>query len=437
MDKDIDAEVDVDLDLAPDDAVVPLQSGKACNAQAPCEIQEAWRNSGGNADALRVLYYTTHGGTATNFEGVASSVRIGAALDKFNPNQIAPYGMTHARARALVDGGHAAWVCAGYDVVVIADTVPHGRAVLLSLLEADDSPLKCAAKVVVEMTNRFDWDVRDKNAYYTMIRTLVRLSETKLKGSLVWVSNNNVEQAFVESRIRRKFRVPVRVLRPLGISKDYQYPLAEAPSLEKFAAREAYEGNEIYRVLRTKYQKLKMLLVPRAQNYGGPKNLLKFKGFIDFPYQYSVMKFYENIAHGVPQFFPSPRLFESLFEQGLSTPQNDLRWANPNVAKDLAIKRAAKLLSPSRTSQRLSSDFPAWAEFFDIYDPVFEPFVYFFDSLDELVQLQEKTAAEIDFKNVRENGVHFYEVYRESILSGWADVFRQLGWQTGKRMEVR
>ena len=146
-----------------------------------------------------VLYYNTHGGCNQNMRGVMRS--LGVKVDLFNPKQVSGYGMSAQRARYLIDSGHVDFVCSKYDIIILGDTIPHGRAILESLLLKD--PMKqCRSKVVVEMTNRFDWDITDKSAYYNTISELVQLSKTTLKDKLFWVANNNVEKAFLEHKVR-------------------------------------------------------------------------------------------------------------------------------------------------------------------------------------------------------------------------------------------
>ncbi|KAJ3093972.1 hypothetical protein HK100_006328, partial [Physocladia obscura] len=158
-----------------------------------------------------VLYYNTHGGCAQNMKGVMRS--LGVRVDHFNPQQVSGYGMNARRAKALIDQGHVDYVCSKYDIIILGDTIPHGRAILESLL-LPNSRNQCRSKIVVEMTNRFDWDITDKSAYYDSISKLVQLSKTVFKDKLFWVANNNVEKAFLEHKVG--VSMPhVRVLRPL------------------------------------------------------------------------------------------------------------------------------------------------------------------------------------------------------------------------------
>ncbi|KAJ3408655.1 hypothetical protein HDU80_005004 [Chytriomyces hyalinus] len=359
-----------------------------------------------------VLYYNTHGGTNVNMKGIMKALNLDMSI--FNPKQVTGYGMSGKHAAKLINMGHVSHICESYDVVVIGDTIPHGRALMQSLLEW--SPAKqCRSVVVVEMTNRFDWDVKDKSAYYQMVRDLVRKGQTTLKNRLYWVANNNVEQAYVEFMIGMKMP-DVRVLRPVGISKDYPYPDDLPPQDEKSFASRTHDTTNIFAILKDEFD-IPLTIFPFGHKYGGPKNLLAFKGFIDIPYQYSVMKFYENIAYGVPMFVPTPRLFEYMLQSGL----HYTHCIFPNLLKRF----------PSGPDMKVKTvpGFPPWSAYMDYYDPLFAPYVYYFDSFVELQNMRSFTRAELDWKNVAVEGPKFYNAYRDEILEGWASMFRDMGYR--------
>ncbi|KAI9350221.1 hypothetical protein BDR26DRAFT_891514 [Obelidium mucronatum] len=386
-----------------------------CNAQSTsCTIVHSSLTTNGSSQSTTasssrtrpsVLYYNTHGGTNMNMKGIMKSLSL--ELDIFNPKQVTNYGMSHARAKALIDGGHVEYICSLYDIIIIGDTIPHGRALMQSLLERPNR--QCKSKIVVEMTNRFDWDVKDRRAYYAMVKQLV----LKRRDKIYWVANNNVEQAFLEFLVQVKMP-DVRILRPIGTSKDYEYPTdLPAPSAENFASR-THDTTNIFSILRDQFQ-IPITIFPFGHKYGGPKNLLQFKGFIDIPYQYSVMKFYENIAYGVPQYIPTPRLFEYMLETGL----HYTHCIFPNLLKQFP--------SGSEASVKLIPSFPQWSAYMDYYDPLFAPYVYYFDSFVELQNMRLFSRDALDWKNVKEKGPEFYSKYRLSILEGWAELFRDMG----------
>ncbi|KAJ3295980.1 hypothetical protein HDU79_007772 [Rhizoclosmatium sp. JEL0117] len=120
---------------------------------------------------------------------------------------------------------HHRWFRQEY-VIVVSDTIPHARGLLLSLLETN-SAKECTSKVILEITNRFDYALsskRDIKLYYQLFRRLAEL--TQRSDSLFWVANNNFERAYMEYRLGVSLPF-VQVLRPLGITgddSDYSYP---------------------------------------------------------------------------------------------------------------------------------------------------------------------------------------------------------------------
>ncbi|KAJ3021093.1 UNVERIFIED_CONTAM: hypothetical protein HDU68_009810, partial [Siphonaria sp. JEL0065] len=291
------------------------------------------------------LYYNTHGGTLTNIEGAMNALDL--SLDSFDAGMVTSHGSSGRRARALIEAGHVDWICSSYDVIIICDTIPHGRSILLSLLEEEPSR-RCQSKVVVEMTNRFDWEAPAKTTDF--------ISRQHYCGKIY-------------SKLANRYHVPINI-------------------------------------------------VPAAAHYGGPKNLLSFKGFIDFPYQYSVMKFYENIAYGVPQFVPTPRLLEELLWSG----DHCSSWVSVHLLKTMDRK------SPKKFSDSANPLFPSWAQLMDFYNPIFTPYVYYFDSLQELADLNPKaTINDLDTRNIRKEGRLFYIKFREELLQGWVELFHDMG----------
>ncbi|KAJ3295866.1 hypothetical protein HDU79_008218 [Rhizoclosmatium sp. JEL0117] len=346
----------------------------------------------------RVLYYNTHAGTRENMKGVMQS--LGMHLDEFNSDIVAHVGNTGRRSRQLIREGHAAWV-------IIADTIPHGRQLFESWLHPD--PLKhCGSKIILEMTNRFDWDVTDKFTYYANLRKIIATTHNRL----YFVSNNNAEFAWLQDKLGIKISGLKHILRPLGLSKSYEYPFfLPAPSKSSLLSKSEYFPR-LYKTMEKDYN-LSLTLIPEHERkYGGPATLLQFKGFLEFPYQYSVMKFYENIAYGVPQYIPSSKLLKKILNGGK---QACYHCARVEVLEGFV----GRFDIPVKTLDR-------WSGFMDFYDPLFEPFVYYFDSFKELERIDGMSWLDADWKRVREKGPQFYHSYRKEILDGWRNVFGEV-----------
>ncbi|KAJ3249580.1 hypothetical protein HDU78_000107 [Chytriomyces hyalinus] len=383
----------------------------ACNRPAPwCVIRKGWNDLGpGKKARLMAVYYNTHGGSERNLIRVFRHFNHKSlVLDVFNPDQISGYGTSGAHARAVINSGHVNFICGRYDLVILGDTIPHGRAILLSLLE-DNPARRCqAARIVVEMTNRFDWDIKegpDRGEFYRLMQKLVLLSRTLFKGRLVWVANNLADAKYFEFSLN--MTIPeIRILRPLGISEAYAYP-ADLPSPDPTVLAAQWHKTNVYGYLREE-ENISMALIPFGHHYGGPHNLLQFKGFIDIPYQYSTMKLYENIAAGVPLLVPTPRFLMELWQSGL----HPMPIFNPSVLHIFAKNR-------SKEVQTYNLE---WATYVDYYLPEFAPYIYYFDNYTELQTLSRATREKLDSKNVRVNGPKFYTEYRRDIYRGWEEV---------------
>ncbi|KAJ3128741.1 hypothetical protein HK100_009012 [Physocladia obscura] len=124
--------------------------------------------------------------------------------------------------------------------------------------------------------------------------------------------------------------------------------------------------------------------------YGGPKTLVKYKAFIEFPYQVSTMKLYENLAAGVVMLFPSKEFFKQLIQTGIHSfhPWDKISLAGDN-----------------------------WHMYMDYYHPDISPYSMLIN--DE----------NLDTKNVRVNGPKAYAKLVTQTLHGWAQLFHEMGYK--------
>ncbi|KAJ3206355.1 hypothetical protein HDU82_004557 [Entophlyctis luteolus] len=360
-----------------------------------CRINSVQSGSSGPNKGFKVLYYNTHGGCNENMKAVMTYLNL--PLDTFNPMQVSNYGMTRRKAEYLINTGHVEMICAAYDV----QRQQHGGR-----------RRSCArTKVVVEITNRFDWGVRDVAAYHALLRALAGATPTRLRARLFWVANNNFDKAYAQWRLQTPMPF-MRVLRPLGAaaaaSPAYPWDLP-AQSPRTIAAQ--LHHSAVLAGVQTNYS-LDLVVFPLGHKYGGPKNLLKFKAWLEFPYQFSTMKFYENIAHGVPQLFPSPRLLDELYSTGVHV------LLNTSMLKEMSTEDTSAFPT--------INGFPSWSGAMDHFAPEFSDYVYYFDSLEELKQLSSLSEERLDSKNVRTRGPKFYEEYRREILIGWEALFNEM-----------
>ncbi|KAJ3071063.1 hypothetical protein HDU98_005886 [Podochytrium sp. JEL0797] len=128
------------------------------------------------------------------------------------------------------------------------------------------------------------------------------------------------------------------------------------------------------------------------------------------------MKFYENIAHGVPQLFPTLRLLHEIEKTGKDV-SGFIAWIDP-------LNQICKLHHAKLLIEQVSE----CMELVDFYNREFTPFVYYFDSMEELKRMAEMRADEFDYKNVRVEGPKFYAKIREQSVETWKGMFREMGY---------
>ncbi|KAI8832420.1 mannosyltransferase putative-domain-containing protein [Chytriomyces cf. hyalinus JEL632] len=352
------------------------------------------------AKTPRILYYNTHAGTKANMEYITG--RLGLNLSHFNPDTVqGAWEMTQQRAEELVAEKFAASTCRHYDIVIIADTFPHGRALVQSLL-SDNPELKCGAQIVAELTNRFDWGLEHNRGLWdtTQLHKALWRIESKAKGpKILWTENNPLESRHLADFT---WTTPeFRLLRPVGFSPVPALEISEEES--KLVAVYPADGmtpSPLTYIL----EKLEIPHKVLPKHYGGPKTLAKYRAYMELPYQVSTMKLYENLAAGVVMLFPSKAFMTEL------------------VLKDIMF------FYPALTMFRTGKDEPDWERFMDYYHPDLAPYFYYFDSFEHLREII-LSPNPIDKNNVRTEGPKYYEGIRNKTVRGWAHLINELGFQ--------
>ncbi|KAI8614587.1 hypothetical protein BC830DRAFT_369814 [Chytriomyces sp. MP71] len=181
-------------------------------------------------------YLNGHRGCNENLRGVLGRFRLN--FNVVDPRKIAKYGMSRGDARHLVDNGWVQAFCGAVDVIIVADTVPDARGILLSLLEKDESK-RCKSKIIIEMTNRFDWLVPDSHDYVNMLRKLIKHPPK----NLWWTANNPFEAAFMANQVGM---IPnVTLLRSLGAWDVDSQIKTKKSFIQKFLELTGLNWNEV------------------------------------------------------------------------------------------------------------------------------------------------------------------------------------------------
>ncbi|KAJ3278553.1 hypothetical protein HDU76_009846 [Blyttiomyces sp. JEL0837] len=213
--------------------------------------------------------------------------------------------------------------------------------------------------------------------------------------NLYWVTNNPWEERHVF--VKTGADIKARLMRPVGFS-DVD-PGENYPGDPNKAAviHTHVDVEEMLKMHGVPYEKI-------LNEYGGTIGLKRYKVFVDFPYQVSTMKMYENIAAGVVSLAPTPEFFETIVKNGSVAfwPWDDHIGDHPDN----------------------------WTLYVETYNPTFQPFYKYFSSWTELSHIvNNMSVEEIDeVNNVRVKGPRFFEnVLRRESVEGWAKLFRDMG----------
>ncbi|KAI8617185.1 hypothetical protein BC830DRAFT_1114814 [Chytriomyces sp. MP71] len=396
---------------------------------------EDWKPNPEFADSPRITYFNGHRGCQENLHGVLSRFRLN--FRTVNPRNVTHYGMREQDARELIDSGYIGKLCNASDIIIVADTVPDARGILLSLLESNKSR-RCQSNIVVEMTNRYDWMVGDKYEYHQMLEALIDTPPS----NLWWVANNPFEEAFFLTKVGRTPNVTL--IRSLGVwnveNKNVE-PVKDNTSESSVAVvinPEFAKTNRATPMTLVDAHKIPVTRLPK--HYGGPPVLLQYKAYLEFPYQVSIMKFYENLAAGVPQVIPTPRLLFSLVKAKshhlFATWLDKLEEVAVYISDpDLhaKMKREGRFDGRNdlwRYSTVTGATYEArWMELTDFYASEFRPYVYYFDSFEELAEMVQRPWREFDVQNVRVEGPRFYKKLRRKSMLAWRDLFEEMGYE--------
>ncbi|KAJ3242325.1 hypothetical protein HDU81_005078 [Chytriomyces hyalinus] len=312
--------------------------------------------------------------------------RLGLNFTRLKPGFLGDLGMREHRANDLINDGFVQVVCASADVIIISDTLPDARPLLQSLLRPNPAE-RCSSQIVVELTNRFDWGIADFDEYHQLIWQLHHAKPANLH----WVANNAFEAKVMadDTLANPEFRI----FRPSGFS-DVP-PNVVSPQEKQMALMRELDNSEVLATMR----ELQIPFNRVVGHYGGPHTLKQYRAYIEFPYQVSTMKLYENLAAGVVMLIPSHSFFKELVEKRIHAfgPWEMLRRMGPN-----------------------------WHEYMDYYVPELSPYIYYFNSFDHLREILTSTK-DLDTKNVRVTAPAAYERITQDMLHGWADLFAEMG----------
>ena len=245
-------------------------------------------------------------------------------------------------------------MCNDFDVILVSDTIAQSRSFLQN---------QCRRRLVLRITNRFDWQLWDDSSFYSLINS------TALKMDIAVVPNNHFE-VWYASRFRSvHFRS--WVVLP-GITLDSSFSLSTIEmgttslSNKTFGVVSSHHDRFILQPILDQKNIAYTTLEPRR--YGG-SHALQNQVLVHLPYQASTMALWENLGAGVVYFLPTVRLFQ----------------------KEVLPRRICCLLQKDFDTDA-NQDF---ISYMDWYHESYHPLFLYFDTWSELESLVQNHHKEI------------------------------------------
>eukprot|EP00833_Pecoramyces_ruminatium_P005402 jgi/Orpsp1_1/1179434/evm.model.c7180000069336.1 len=301
-----------------------------------------------NQTDTKIVYISRHGGTISNFNYIAKQLNLNITILKPNYDRgKKPSCYDVDKCKSYVD-----LICSKYEYIIISDIIPDSYIFFTN---------ECKAKVVLEITNRYDVFVSNENRKDYKEKLAKAISNNK---NLIVVENNPYEVFYA---CQTNINIPnYYLIRPVG------YP--QAFLLEK----EHKEKSSI------KFKELD------SHSYGGPLALATYKAVIMLPYQVSIMKFYENIRYGVVMLFPSEKLLKEICER------NDYSLSGRNLFD---------------TKDGISN-------YMEYYTKEYRDLVVYFDKWEDIPEIIKK----INYEEKRSKCKKYMENYEKKALNLWSQV---------------
>lgn len=313
----------------------------------------------------KILYVSRHEGTFTNFCYIAKYLG-------FNVTSLIPIYSYTGRPDCYYKDKCQSFVkvkCSEFDYIIISDVIPDSYIFLIN---------KCKKKIILEITNRFDWKIKEAN-YYNIFSKAIK------KKNIIVIENNPFE--VYHACMKNIFIPNYYLIRPIG------YP----PN--NILKREHEEYHDIVAIilnqiqdkakLRVELKKLKIPFKCLPHKYGGPLILSTYKAIIFLPYQVSIMKMMENFRYGVPMIIPSEKLLRKLIKSKYSFCSGEV-FKIPNGVRN----------------------------FVEFYNDEFRDLFIYFDNFKEIPNIIQNT----DFKALREKEKEFMKNYEKKAIKMWEEV---------------
>lgn len=274
-------------------------------------------------------------------------------------------------------------ICNEYSLIIISDTIQASRP-FFDRIKTN----RCQTNFAFQLVDRFDrWvALKDKKKFIQSIKELSNQS------NVFWLPNNDYEMFFLNNHGIQTSKENTFLLKPYGVIEIENNEESNTNKSVIYIHNDFNEPNFLknFEMLDKNSYKIFTFGV-----YGGPLFLKKQKIFIYFPYQYSVMKVFDNAANGVFTAIPTAKFFKQIFIEynqnfHLMPELLDLFETNPNN----------------------------WTEYFDVYNKKYSEMYFKFDSWSQLYDIINN----YDKNEIIKNRSHYLKKTNEIMKEHWTEV---------------
>ena len=312
----------------------------------------------------KILYVSRHDGTIANFDYIAK--HLGFNITLLRPDyEYGGYPKCYNNDKCI---SFVKEKCSEFDYIIICDTIPDSIVFLIN---------KCNKRIILEITNRFDFGIKDKNFYKIIAKAIKR-------ENIIVVENNPFEVYYACEK--NVFIKNYYLIRPIGNPPNNIIMKEHKQYHDIIAIIDKYQTSKL---LMQKLNDVKLPYKILPFKHGGPLVLSTYKAIIMLPYQVSVMKIMENLRYGVPMIIPSEKLLRELIK--------------------------GKYYFPAKQLFKISNGVKDYIEF---YNDLYKDYFIYFDSFNDLHNIIKNT----DFKTFREKEKNFVILYEQKVLKMWAEV---------------
>ena len=331
----------------------------------PLELnKEGFNNKKFTTKKKKILYVSRHDGTIANFDYIAK--HLGFNITLLRPNY--EYGGYPECYNIDKCSSFVKEKCSEFDYIIICDTIPDSVVFLIN---------KCNKKIILEITNRFDFGIRDKNFY--------KIFSQAIKNKNIIVVENNPFEVYYACE-KNVFIKNYYLIRPIGNPPNITVMKEHKQYHDIVAIIDKYQTSKL---LMQKLDEVKIPYKILPFRHGGPLVLSTYKAIILLPYQVSVMKIMENLRYGVPMIIPSEKLLRELIK--------------------------GKYFFPAKQLFKITNGVKDYIEF---YNDLYKDYFIYFDSFNDLHNIIKC----VDFKTFREKEKKFVRHYEQKALKMWAEV---------------